>query len=298
MLFRSSVAMTDEQQAFVDSMRLVLFNKPTKKPSVPVWKDANGRPCVAIEWSSHSADPAATASCALAWGCTSTASWGGGGVYVMEQQCDLCADAAACNVAADCLSNQCTSSVCTSCFNSARDGGETDVDCGGSICEKRCIVGEECAADGDCGTGKCDLTLATPVCRTLTAHDTCTNGGQDGTETDVDCGGEWCREDDYLCALTKICADDLDCRSGQCRATAPSADLLCTSCTDTVKNGVETDVDCGGADCKGCGQGAACTGPSDCASLQCESNVCTSCVNQIKDGLETDVDCGDRKSVV
>lgn len=39
-----SVAMTDEQQAFVDSMRLVLFNKPTKKPSVPVWKDANGRP--------------------------------------------------------------------------------------------------------------------------------------------------------------------------------------------------------------------------------------------------------------
>jgi hypothetical protein len=76
----------------------------------------------------------------------------------MEQQYDLC-DAAACNAAADCLSNQCTTNVCTSCFNSAQDGGETDVDCGGSICEKRCIVGEECTAGGDCGTGKCNLTL-------------------------------------------------------------------------------------------------------------------------------------------
>jgi hypothetical protein len=114
--------------------------------AAPDTKDANGRSLPS------------TASCALAWGCTSTASWGGGGVYVMEQPYDLC-DAAACNTAADCLSNQCTSNVCTSCFNSAQDGGETDVDCGGSICEKRCIVGEECTAGGDCGTGKCNLTL-------------------------------------------------------------------------------------------------------------------------------------------
>ena len=54
---------------------------------------------------SHSADPAATASGALAWGCTSTASWGGSDAYVMKQQCDLCADTAACIAAADCLSN-------------------------------------------------------------------------------------------------------------------------------------------------------------------------------------------------
>jgi hypothetical protein len=140
---------------FIGTMTLAACQAACAAPDT---KNANGSPCVAVEWSSHSADPAATASCALAWGCTSTASWGGGGAYVMEQHYDLC-DAVACNAAADCLSNQCTSNVCTSCFNSAQDSGETDVDCGGSICEKRCIVGEVCTAGDDCGTGKCDLTL-------------------------------------------------------------------------------------------------------------------------------------------
>ena len=88
---------------FIGTMTLAACQAACAAPDT---KDANGRPCVAVEWSSHSADPAAIAPCALAWGCTSTASWGGGGAYVMEQQCDLCADAAACNVAADYLSNQ------------------------------------------------------------------------------------------------------------------------------------------------------------------------------------------------
>ena len=138
-------------------------------------------------------------------------------------------------------------------------------------------------------TGRCDLT--TKLCRALTASESCTAADntnspiQNFWEADVDCGGPDCRALGNACALTEKCLVDADCASGQCRATAPSADLLCTSCTDTVKNSVETDVDCGGANCKSCGQGAACTGPSDCASEQCESSVCTSCVNQIKDGI-------------
>ena len=37
-------------------------------------------------------------------------------------------------------------------------------------------------------------------------------------------------------------------------AQAESVQLLCAaaSCTDTVKNGSETDVDCGGSTCKPC----------------------------------------------
>jgi hypothetical protein len=159
--------------------------------------------------------------------------------------------------------------VCTSCENIAKDGLQTDVDCGGGggDCATRCLVDEGCAKDGDCSTGRCDLM--TKLCRALTDSESCTAADNTNSpieniwETDVNCGGPDCRALGNICALTEKSLVDADCASSQCRATAPSADLLCTSCTDTVKNGVEMDVDCGGADCKGCGQGMACTGPSD-----------------------------------
>lgn len=44
-------------------------------------------------------------------------------------------------------------------------------------------------------------------------------------------------------------------------------------CDDGVKNGSETDIDCGGGDCDPCVQGA-CISPSDCASNMCEADVC------------------------
>ena len=53
----------------------------------------------------------------------------------------------------DCAGGQCTlladgSRVCTSCSNGAKDGLETDVDCGGPECETRCVIGEGCLVDG------------------------------------------------------------------------------------------------------------------------------------------------------
>ena len=47
--------------------------------------------------------------------------------------------------------------VCTSCSNGVKDAvsAEIDVDCGGALCGK-CIVGQDCGADSDCSTGKCD----------------------------------------------------------------------------------------------------------------------------------------------
>ena len=67
------------------------------------------------------------------------------------------------------------------------------------------------------------------------------------------------------------------------------------SCSDGVKNGNETDVDCGGS-CKPCGDNLGCNGAVDCTSGVCDTNakICTppSCTDSVKNGAEVDVDCG------
>ena len=46
------------------------------------------------------------------------------------------------------------------------------------------------------------------------------------------------------------------------------------SCSDLVQNGCETDTDCGGRSCPGCGFGLDCLADSDCASGICYLGVC------------------------
>ena len=74
---------------------------------------------------------------------------------------------------------------------------------------------------------------------------TCTDGVQNGNETDVDCGGP-------DCPACPTCTDgvqngnetDVDCGGPDCPA--------CPTCTDETQNGQETGVDCGGPDCPPC----------------------------------------------
>ncbi|MBI4699654.1 MAG: SBBP repeat-containing protein [Deltaproteobacteria bacterium] len=47
------------------------------------------------------------------------------------------------------------------------------------------------------------------------------------------------------------------------------------SCDDTVKDGDETDTDCGGATCASCKDGDSCKKGTDCASGFCDGAVCT-----------------------
>ncbi|HLX69933.1 MAG TPA: hypothetical protein VKV04_09935 [Verrucomicrobiae bacterium] len=86
---------------------------------------------------------------------------------------------------------------------------------------------------------------------------------------------------------------------GICGTVCPSkvcANSVCqaASCSDGVKNGNETDVDCGGGTCSPCANGKVCVVNSDCTSGACTNGVCTvnTCTNGIQDGQETDVDCG------
>jgi hypothetical protein len=113
---------------------------------------------------------------------------------------------------------------------------------------------------------------------------TCSDGRQDGSETDVDCGGS-CEP----CATGAACASGDDCTTRSCQG------MVCkpTSCSDGVVNGDETDRDCGGA-CHRCDTGKACTLTQDCVSGVCQSNRCVaaSCTDDLRNGDETDRDCG------
>ena len=63
---------------------------------------------------------------------------------------------------------------------------------------------------------------------------------------------------------------------------------------DGIKNGDETDVDCGGASAPKCGLGKTCVKPADCVTDLCLQGVCRapSSTDGIKNADETDIDCG------
>jgi hypothetical protein len=79
----------------------------------------------------------------------------------------------------------------------------------------------------------------------------------------------------------------------------PAQDLTpVVSCNDGLRNGAETDVDCGGPQCSRCAIGDRCTGNGDCQSGFCDAGECATrppaptCNDLTKNGAETDVDCG------
>jgi hypothetical protein len=49
------------------------------------------------------------------------------------------------------------------------------------------------------------------------------------------------------------------------------------TCSDGIKNGSETGVDCGGPDCPRCPTGQGCASRSDCASAVCTAGTCGTC---------------------
>jgi hypothetical protein len=65
------------------------------------------------------------------------------------------------------------------------------------------------------------------------------------------------------CTVGTACTSRV-CKAGSCRPAL---------CNDGVKNGLETDVDCGGS-CGPCAPGKQCGGNADCAAGPCNSGVC------------------------
>lgn len=102
------------------------------------------------------------------------------------------------------------------------------------------------------------------LCGFETGTPTCNDGIQNGTETDVDCGGATCP----ACVV-------FGCINPQAHNFNPSADQSdgsCMTCFDGIVNGDEEGVDCGGSN-------------PNCVP-------CFSCTDGIQNGNEEDVDCG------
>jgi hypothetical protein len=97
----------------------------------------------------------------------------------------------------------------------------------------------------------------------------CTDGVKDGTESDVDCGGNCV----FKCADNKSCTGSADCQHAYCNAQNKCAT---PTCSDMALNGNETDVDCGGGTCPPCAFGKGCAnGSTDCTTGTCTMGKCS-----------------------
>jgi hypothetical protein len=128
----------------------------------------------------------------------------------------------------------------------------------------------------------------------------CSDQVEDGDETDVDCGGH-CPP----CGPRMGCLIDTDCSataagcdiaSGGCYCDAVALICVHSHCFDHVKDGDESDGDCGGATCVLCAVGQACASDADCTSAACDAAslgcLADQCTDHHQDGKESDVDCG------
>jgi hypothetical protein len=145
----------------------------------------------------------------------------------------------------------------------------TDVSgCGGTDAPA-CAIGKKCLVGKDCESMNCqDGTCAPPGVGPDAPPPTHMDGIKNLDETDVDCGGP--SADVPRCGDTKTCGDGGDCTSGVCTegtCRAPTG-------VDGVKNGDESDVDCGGTNTGAakCSVGKACKVHADCDANACAYN--------------------------
>lgn len=233
--------------------------------------------------------------------------------------CPKCADNLNCLAPGDCESGVCEDKgmglKCQppSCTDGVVNGDESDVDCGGLFQPEhdcpRCKTGQDCTASTDCIGGECSgMGGAVGTCLP-----NCFDTEQNGTETDIDCGGAcmlkcdpgqgcgmdvdcvttaYCDVD--TCAVKKIdgtmCGGGNECVSTFCTDSVCCDQMcsgLCQACTAMIK-GQGSDGACGniltntdpGNECAGagvCDGGGACkkgVGDSCMNGTECASNNC------------------------
>jgi hypothetical protein len=197
--------------------------------------------------------------------------------------CGACPEMFKCFYNSDCLSNICQDSApesgiygtCVgppSCSDKILNQDETDVDCGGLVCEP-CFEGLKCFYSSDCSNEICQDAIPESGIygKCYVPPDYCFNGLFDQDETDVDCGGS-CRK----CKDNLRCFYSSDCVSNNCEEAVPELGFygICIgSCSDKVIDQDETDVDCGGTICSQCSEDKKCFYNSDCVGNNCEGAV-------------------------
>jgi hypothetical protein len=94
------------------------------------------------------------------------------------------------------------------------------------------------------------------------------------------------------------CIDGSECKSLTCKGGMCTVVVAGGNPTDNVRNGDETDVDCGGESAPRCADGKSCKVAGDCESNSCINGKCKAPApdDGLKNGDETDVDCGGSKA--
>jgi hypothetical protein len=259
---------------------------PAKTPS-------SSNPCVGTSCCTHTNSPAQTV-CDTA----------------KQDVCDGDGHCVECVTYGDCQTVHPTSPICdakthtcVSCTDGVQDGLEEGVDCGGPDCGA--CLGAPCV----CSSMFTPTMMACPMgCATGTP------GGAGGECVDHaygDCGDmTFCvsqsrNPDDVCCstACNNICEGCVTSITGMPTGTCgpvpfgmdPYDDCTQTgtptaggcgkspntcACNDKVQDGAETDVDCGGGTCPGCGGGQKCNVDSDCGASTpaCTGGMCCNMV--------------------
>ena len=162
-----------------------------------------------------------------------------------------------------CQSRTCDEGVCGMSFVSAGPAptGQTSGDCHTLTCDGSGVT-TDAVDDSDLPVDGNDCT--DDVCASgvksnppFAAHHACSGGVCNGSGT---CVG---------------CVDSTDCTSSAASFCNPTSHTcVAPTCSDTFKDGSETDVDCGGGTCSTCGIGKTCGVPADCTSGNCAGTLC------------------------
>lgn len=189
------------------------------------------------------------------------------------------------------------------------DAGKPDSgDDAGPSCtaDSACDDGEACTTNA-CVSGSCvttplpDGTSGPPpsgnpctvsVCSGGTSFETakpdstaCSLGGEDGLCAQGQCIAFDCGPscDDGNACTTDGCPPGAGCAYTPLPSGSPcgldgkascDGNGACVACNDALKNGSETDVDCGGPQCMKCLVGQQCSAGSDCVSGSCAGSAC------------------------
>ncbi|MBV8761597.1 MAG: proprotein convertase P-domain-containing protein [Deltaproteobacteria bacterium] len=176
--------------------------------------------------------------------------------------CSPCGNGGGCTIGGDCTSGYCTGMTCTACTLDTQCPGTSYCNVQTGTCVPDDGNGTACSAGGHCTSGNC----VDGVCCDLACNGLCEacTAAKKGTGANGTCGpiGSG-RDPDNECAGTYAC----------------TGALACQSCTDTTKDGSETDVDCGGGGtCNKCPLNDTCSTGSDCLSNMCSSGHCVSSI--------------------
>lgn len=183
----------------------------------------------------------------------------------------------------DCVKRTCEAGVCGTMNepDGATVTAQTAGDCIKVVCDglggvKNTNDDLDVPDDGtDCTVDGCDN--GAPTSMDAPINTACTDNG--GTVCD---GAGVCVE----CNNNPDCNGTDICQNHQC---------VPATCNDNIKDGTETDIDCGGA-CSGCATNQDCLVGADCLDKICSGNPlkCAAplCNDSVQNGTESDVDCG------